>query len=159
MHKSPKLRLVKGDNATSTMIVTPMSYKTAETTASANYEGDRSKTVSIDIPESYEVVASKNMKNTYFVMNGNSRVATLYYSYEGGRGYSASDYITNVIAPKVSGLSSVSISTSGGVSSAMASSANSEFRVSSYGEWLVFVESTKANSDIAMAIANSVVVK
>lgn len=158
MHKMPKLTVVSNNNASSTVNVVPVNYKTAETVASASFEGDRSKTVSFDIPESYTVVAQKS-KNTYAVMNGASKVATLYYSYEGGRGYAPTDYVINNIATKVAGLSLVSTSTVGSADYATASTVNSDFKVGSYGEWLVMSESSKANSAEVDALLKSITVK
>lgn len=161
MHKSPKLTIVDNSNssASSTTSKTPVDYKTAETVASASYEGDRSKTISFDIPESYTVVPQKVMKNTYAVMNGANKVATLYYSYEGGRGYTAAEYINNVIAPKVAGLSTLATSTIANADYATVSTANSDFRVGSYGEWLVVAESSKSASSEVVDMLKSITVK
>ncbi len=158
MHRAPKLTIVNNGNTNASATTTPENYKTAETSASASFEGDRSKTVSFDIPESYTVVP-KASKNTYAIMNGSKTVATLYYSYEGGRGYTGADYLANNVAPKVAGLSSVSTTTVGTSDYANASTANSDFRVGAYGEWLVVSESLKSNSDEVSAILKSVTVK
>ncbi len=88
-------------------------------------------------------------------------VATLYVSYEGVRGYSAMDYISNMIAPHVSVINPTSTSTIGSYDWQAAESEGSEWRIASVdsGKWLIIVENRKSAHDVVEKVLESISVK
>lgn len=88
-------------------------------------------------------------------------VATFYISYEGARGYSPLDYISNMIAPHVSVIDPTGTSTIGSYDWQVAESEGSEWHIASVdgGKWLVIVENKKSTHDVVEKILESVSVK
>lgn len=90
-----------------------------------------------------------------------SPLVTIYFSYEGGRGYTPLDYIDNVIAPHVAIIEPTSTSTIGSYDWQGAESEGSEWHVAQVldGQWLVVVENKKVMHDIVNEMLSSFEVK
>jgi hypothetical protein len=88
-------------------------------------------------------------------------VVSIYFSYEGGRGYAPLDYIDNVIAPHVAIIEPTSTSTVGAYDWQGAESEGSEWHVAQVlgGQWLVVVENKKTEHDTVNEILSSFEVK
>lgn len=88
-------------------------------------------------------------------------LTTLYISYEGARGYTPSDYISNIIAPHVSVINEVGTTTIGLYDWQVVESEASEWRIASVdsGKWLIVVENKKSVHDTVEKILESVSVK
>jgi hypothetical protein len=136
--------------------VTSKSFQGSVTRA---FEGDNTLDYGFDLPET--ATATVSMDGALVkVSEMDAPVLAMYVSYEGGRGYSPEDYITNNIIPKVSNITQAGTTTVGGYDWTVVESANSEWHVASVenGNWLLVVENTKANHEKAMSVLSSVAV-
>lgn len=108
------------------------------------FEGDNVLGYTFDAP--IEATVSSQMDGALIQVNKDGELrASVYFSFEAGRGYSASDYIANVIAPKVSVVNPTGTTTLGAHDWQGVESAYSEWFITPVrnGEWLVVVESKK----------------
>ncbi len=124
------------------------------------FEGEHVLEYTFGIPETATTTIGMDGALVRVVDTGNPLV-TLYFSYEGGRGYSPIDYIDNVIAPHVAIINPTSTSTIGGYEWQGAESEGSEWYIAPVlnGEWLIVVENKKSVHDIAVDTLNSIEVK
>lgn len=148
-HKTaPKEAVVKGSS---------VSY---EGSVTRTFEGENKLVYSFDIPET--ATATVSMDGALVkVTNGVLPVVAMYMSYEGGRGYSSLDYISNNIIPKVSGVKTTGTTTIGGVLWTMAQSGTSEWYVGQVGDgqWLMVAEGKLANHDATVGLLESLKTK
>ena len=124
------------------------------------YEGDHMLEYSLNIPETAST--SVDMDGALIrITDQDVPLATMYISYEGGRGYSPMDYIDNVISPHVSVIDEVGTSTVGEYEWQIAESEGSEWHVtkSADGQWLLVVENKKSAHDIVNSVLESIKVK
>ena len=124
------------------------------------FEGEHVLDYSMDIPETSTTTVS--MEGALLrVTEETNPLVTIYFSYEGGRGYTPLDYINNKIAPQVSVIDPVGTTTIGGLDWQVAESEGSEWRIAQVmnGEWLIVTENKKSVHDIADSILNSIVLK
>lgn len=127
---------------------TPILMRTYSGEIHRIFEGDNKLSYSFDIPE--DATTTLGMDGSLLrITNGTSSYASIYISYEGGRGYTPMDYINYVIAPKVSTLTLTGTSTIGDYEWQGAESFASEWHVASLlnGNWLFIVENKKAVHD------------
>lgn len=82
------------------------------------------------------------------VKNASSSPMHFYFSYEGGRGYSADDYIKNNIANRVAVVKRETVA-HGANNWSVVHGVNSSWHVGAYGEWLVVVENLNADQETA----------
>jgi hypothetical protein len=141
-------------NATSTSL----SSKSFQGKITRVYEGENVLEYGMDIPETATATVSMDgalVKITDLDMP----VLAMYISYEGGRGYTPADYITNNIMPKVKGVSITGTTTVGGYDWDVAESEGSVWHVakSGNGSWLLVVENKKDVNEKAMPIIESIV--
>jgi hypothetical protein len=136
-HKSP----VKEAVVKSTM----MSFTGS---VSRMYEGENKLVYSFDIPSGSTTTTTMDGALVH-VTNGSTLYLAMYLSYEGGRGYSAEDYIKNVIVPQVRVLNITGTTTLGTTVWTTAESQNTEWHVGQVGngQWLMVVESPKVSHD------------
>jgi hypothetical protein len=112
------------------------------------YEGENKIVYTMDVPQT--ATATRSMDDALVTVDDNGMLyAAIYFSYEGGRGYSAADYMNQNIVPHVPVLEFTGTTTIGGVVWTTAESANSEWHVGQVGNgaWLMVVESKKVNHD------------
>lgn len=132
--------------------------KKVEGSVVSEYEGEHTLSYSFDIPED-ATSTLKNDSGTILHVNNASGtlVAAFYFSYEGGRGYSAHDYITNVTAKKVSTLTVTGETKIGNSMGAEAESNGTEWKVmpARDGEFLVVIEYPKSQKEVAQEIIDS----
>jgi hypothetical protein len=124
------------------------------------YEGENKLVYGMDIPET--AVSEVSMDDALVTIKDNGALyAAVYMTYEGGRGYSAQDYINNVVAPQVHALTVTGTTTIGGMLWTKAESTNSEWHVGQVGDgqWLMVVESKKANHDSIVEMLTSLTTK
>lgn len=117
------------------------------------FEGEHTLAYGLDLPET--ATATVSMDGALVKVTDNDMpVLAMYVSFEGGRGYSPTDYITKNIVPKVSGVMLVEPKTVGEYEWVVAQSANSEWHVAQVenGKWLLVVENKKADSEKALAV-------
>lgn len=88
-------------------------------------------------------------------------IVAMYISYEGGRGYSPADYITNVIVPSVKAITEVGTTTIGSYEWDVVESEWSVWHVGKVanGNWLLVVENRKTENEKALPIIESIVTK
>lgn len=109
------------------------------------FEGDHTIFYSLDIPEM--ATSTIGMDGALVkVIEGNVSYASMYFSYEGGRGYMPQDYIRNVIVPRVPALIIMGTTTIGSYTWTIAQSDQSEWHVGQVGDgsWLLVVESKRS---------------
>ena len=136
--------------------VTSKSFQGSVTRA---FEGDNTLEYGFDLPET--ATATVAMDGALVkVSEMDASVLAMYVSFEGGRGYSPSDYITNNIIPKVRGITEVGTTSIGGYEWTVVESANSQWHVASVenGNWLLVVENKKVDTEKAVSILSSVAV-
>ena len=140
----------------SSSVVTSKSFQGSVTKV---FEGDNTLEYGFNLPET--AIATVAMDGALVkVTEMDLPVLAMYVSFEGGRGYSPSDYITNNIIPKVSGITQVGTTSISGYDWTVVESANSEWHVASVenGNWLLVVENKKSDSEKAMSILSSLAV-
>ena len=140
-----------------------MGAKDFAATVSSDFEGKNIAAVTFKNSSDLTVTQGTAAKTKYFYVTNASgtNVATIYMSYEGGRGYSAANYIAEVIAkfvPSISAPSSVSYASTSWL---YVSAAASEWHVAPVrdGEWLVVVENKKSNHDAMTSVYETLMVK
>ena len=125
-----------------------------------SYEGENKAVYSFYIPE--EATTTLSMDGALVrVENDNNLYAAIYFSYEGGRGYVAEEYINRVVAPQVRIVEVGATSTIGAYTWTTAASENTEWHVAQVGDgqWLMVVESPKSNHDRVLDMLDSLDVK
>ncbi len=133
--------------------------KTYSSSVSRFFEGDNKIEYSFDIPE--YATATIDMDGALIkITSTSSPYATIYISYEGGRGFTALDYINEIIAPHVSVINPKNISTIGTHTWQVAESEGSEWHIAPLrnNEWLFIVENRKVNHDVVEKTLESLVV-
>lgn len=124
------------------------------------HDGENKLVYSMDVP--ITATSTKSMDDALVNVTDNGALYMAYYmDYEGGRGYSALDYIHHNITPKVRGLVVVGTTTIRGVIWTVAETANSEWHVGQVGDgqWIMVVESKKALHDKVMETLGSLTTK
>lgn len=124
------------------------------------YEGDNTLEYGFDIPENATTSIEKDgalVKAT----EGDALLAALYFSYEGGRGYTPADYISNVIVPNVKAVTETGTTTIGSHDWTVVESEWSVWHIapSTNGQWLVVVENKKTQAEKAAVILESLSTK
>ncbi len=124
-----------------------------------NFEGENKTEVSFDHDETLSVTQGEGNKSKYFYLNNASgtKVATIYMSYEGGRGYAAEDYVKEVLLKAVPSAKMEDSMTHGSGTWLKVSSINSVWHIKSSEDkqWVTLIENTKANSDIMKDVLSS----
>lgn len=140
------------------MVKTPTTL--VEGTVTRFFEGEWVLGYAFDMPEGATTTVERDGSIVKVTEEGNL-LSAMYFSYEGGRGYSAEDYINNVIAPNVSMVTTVGTTTIGSADWVVAEGATSVWHVASVkgGEWLVVAESKKGSNEKALEILESLTTK
>ena len=123
------------------------------------FEGENTLQYGFDLPET--ATATVTMDGALIkVTDSEAPVFAMYVSFEGGRGYSPREYVSNVIMPKVKGITQLGTTTIAGREWTVVASANSEWRIASVenGAWLLVVENKKADSEKTVTLLESVAV-
>ena len=120
----------------------------------AAYEGDHVFNYKLAIAENATTSLEKDNRLLKISSASTTKPLYYYFSYEGGRGYTASDYITNVLAKSVQIIKRETM-TNGDNTWTVARSANSSWHIANFGEWLVVVENSNLDKDIATASISS----
>lgn len=124
------------------------------------FEGDNVLEYGLDLPEN--ATTSIDMDGALVkISEGDTSLAQVYFSFEGGRGYSPEDYITNKIVTKVAAVTPKENVTIGSHDWSVVESEWSVWHVarSSNGKWLIVVENKKADNDKAGALIESIITK
>lgn len=131
-----------------------------EGSVTRKFEGDHVINYSFNIPET--ATSAVSMDGALVRVSRISGVgSSVYFSYEGARGYSAKDYLADKIAPAVSVLTETGTTTLGGYEWLTATSAGSEYYIASTedGQWLIVVEAKKVLHDDALELLRSINLK
>lgn len=127
------------------------------------FEGENKAEVSFEHDKSLKVTQGEGNKSKYFYVTNASgtSVATVYMSYEGGRGYDAAEYVKEVLLKAVPSAKSEAVMASSSSTWLKVSSTNSVWHVKSSEnkQWITLVENTKVNSDIVKSVLDTIVVK
>lgn len=150
-------KFTKGDNGTSGT-ESQMELRTANVSGQVvrTFEGDHTLSYAFDIPEMSS--SSVDMEGGLVrVVGATGLEASVYFSYEGARGYSPVDYISEVIALHVPVIDVTGTASIGGYEWTTAETAGSEWYIAQTADkqWLVVVEAKKTNHDIVMALVSS----
>jgi hypothetical protein len=139
-----------------TPVNTVVHMKTVSGEVTRTFEGEHKLQYSFDIPETATTTIS--MEGALIrITDGANLLATVYLSYEGGRGYTALDYIDQTIAPKVAVVTPTGTTTVGVYDWQTAATTGSEWHLASLGngEWLAVVESRKTSHNMVVRILES----
>jgi len=119
------------------------------------FEGDHVLKYSFDIPE--DASTSIDMDGALVNVIGSSGTqASVYFSYEGARGYTPEDYISNVVALHVPVINLTGTTTIGGYEWVTAETAGSEWYLSpANNEWLIVIEAKKSSQEATNALLSS----
>ena len=139
-----------------------MIMRTAKVTGEVKrvFEGDHIINYSFNIPELASTTVDMDGALVKIVSDKGSN-ANVYFSYEGARGFSPKDYLTEKIAPHVPVIEDTGVSTVGSYEWTMAESAGSEWFIAptSDKQWLIVVEAKKAVHDETLELLKSMEVK
>jgi hypothetical protein len=139
---------------------TDLSSKSFQGKVVKNFEGEHALEYGFDIPETATTTVEKEGALAK-VFNNADMVTAMYVSYEGGRGYSPADYITNVIVPNVPAITDAGTTTLGGYDWTVVESQWSVWHVAATADrqWLLVVENKKTQSEAANQVIESIVTK
>ncbi len=118
--------------------------KTFEGTLTSNFEGTSTVKYAFVYDGAYSATSTK--PKYAFIKEGTSTIATIYFSYEGGRGYSAADYVSQVIKKSVPSISAALEMMHGDSPWTKTSSVGTDWHIMSSGEYLTVIESSKQNT-------------
>lgn len=124
------------------------------------FEGENKIIYSFDIPK--DATTTIGMDGALIkIVDGVNPYASIYISYEGGRGYTSLDYIYNIISPHVSVINPTGVSLIGQYEWQKAESEGSEWHIASLlnGEWLIVVENKKTAHDSVQGMLTSMKVE
>lgn len=124
--------------------------KTFEGEVSSNFEGPNTVKYAFVYDGAYTATSTK--PKYVFVKQGTSTIATIYFSYEGGRGYTPVDYINQVIKKAVPSVSAPVDMMYGDSSWTKSSSVGTDWHVFASGEYLAVIESSKSNTSKIQSI-------
>lgn len=128
--------------------ITKTTTQTLEGEVKRFFQKDNIISYVLDIPEG--ATSTTTMDGALVkVTTGQTPYVSMYFSYEGSRGYMPTQYIKNVIAPRVPGVSVVGTTTVGSYTWMVAQSAGSEWHVAQVGDgqWLLVVENKRTLHD------------
>ena len=125
-----------------------------------SFEGDNTLEYSFSLPETATTSIGKDGALVK-ITDGGLPLVAMYLSFEGARGYSPADYITNNIVPNVKAITSNGTVTLGSYEWEVVESEWSVWHIakSANGAWLMVVENKKDVSDKANAIIESISTK
>lgn len=134
--------------------------KTYSSKVSRFYEGDNIIDYSFDIPE-YATTTTEMDGAFTKITTSTSSYATVYVSYEGGRGFTPLGYIDEIIAPHVSVINPLSEEMIGNYKWQVAESEGSEWYIAQVAneQWLFIVENKKVNHDLVQKTLESLKIK
>lgn len=120
------------------------------------FEGENKISYALDIPETATSTVGMNGALLQ-VVDGGVPFVSMYFSYEGGRGYMPINYIKSIIVPQVRALTIVGTTTVGSYDWTVAQSDQSEWHVAQVGDgsWLVVVENKRTLHDKAMGVLDT----
>lgn len=146
---------VTTDESTSTMMMSSFSGSVTR-----SFEGDTTLEYTFSLPESATTSVEKDGALVK-VSDAGVPVAAMYFSFEGARGYSPADYITNTIVPNVKAITSNGTVTIGSYDWDVVESEWSVWHVakSTDGKWLIVVENKKDVNQEANTIIESISTK
>jgi hypothetical protein len=124
--------------------------KTFEGEVSSNFEGPNTVKYAFVYDGAYTATSTK--PKYVFIKEGTTTIATIYMSYEGGRGYTGKDYVNQVIKKVVAGISAPVDTTDDYGTWTKASSASTDWNILSAGEYLAVIESSKLNTSKIVSI-------
>ena len=126
------------------------------------FEGDNKAVVSFSYNDTLTVEQGVDAKSKYFyIKNATGTVATIYASFEGGRGYSENDYLLQVIKKAVPSVSAPAPQVHGSTTWAYAATAGTEWNTAPFktGSWVIVVENKKSNTSLVKTILDTMEVK
>jgi hypothetical protein len=130
---------------------------------SHNFEGTQSASITFKHDKNQTVEQGTDSKSKYFyIKNADGQtLATIYMSYEGGRGFSAVDYLSEVIAKAVPTVSAPITMNHASTTWMYAATANSEWHImpSTDGAWLLIMENKKENGKSVTSVKETIVIK
>ncbi len=137
--------LAKGNDKEKEEMVNPNTIKGEVT---AIFEGEHKLNYELVLADGATTSLSKNNKLLTVKSASSTSPIYFYFSYEGGRGYSAADYINNNIAPSTNLIKRETMQ-HGENNWSVVRSTNSSWHVGSFGEWLVVIENSNMDKDLA----------
>lgn len=136
------------------VVTTPT--RLVEGTVTRFFEGEQLLGYAFDIPETATTSVERE-GSLVKVTDGADLLVAMYFSYEGGRGYTPNDYIKNVITPNVRVATVTGTTTLGSYEWTIVEGVTSVWHVASVknGEWLVVAETKKGEDERGLDILDS----
>jgi len=133
--------------------VSTVSKKSFQGSVMRMFEGENVLEYGFDLPETATATISMDGALVKIADEG-MPVLAMYASFEGSRGYAPMDYVVKNIIPKVGAVSDMGNKVVGEDEWTVVASKNSEWHITKVagGKWLLVVENTKANSEKAIAL-------
>ena len=134
----------------------PQKMLTISGKVTREFEGSNELSYVFDIPD-YATSTVSSDGNLIKISDATSTRVTVYFTYEGGRGLTPREYISEIIAPHVSVVEETGTTTMGNYEWQMAETSGSNWHIASLknGEWIVAIESKKVWSVEADKLVNS----
>ncbi len=120
----------------------------------AIYEGEHTLNYKLALADNATTSLEKDNRLLKISSASTTKPLYYYFSYEGSRGYTADDYINNVLAKSVQ-IVKREVVTHGENNWTVVRSVNSSWYIATFGEWLLVIESSNADKDIAIASISS----
>jgi hypothetical protein len=135
-----------------------VAMKSFQGSVTKEWEGSNTLEYGFDLPETATTTTDKDGA-LVSVLDNDAPVLEMYTSFEGARGYTPADYISNVIVPNFSAITDDGTTTIGSYEWTVVESRWSEWHIASVanGNWLLVVENKKADHDKANTIIESMV--
>jgi hypothetical protein len=126
-----------------------------------NFEGENVLEYGFTLPDGATTTVEQDGALVKVTDSSSTLLTAMYFSYEGGRGYSPEDYITHNIVPHVSAVTSAGTTTIGMHEWTVVESEFSVWHVakSDNGQWLIVVENRKDVADKALVVLESILTK
>ncbi len=137
--------LVKDNDTDKGGIVNP---NTMVGEVTAIFEGEHKLNYELVLAERATTSLSKNNRLLTVKSASSTSPIYFYFSYEGGRGYGAADYINNNIAPNTNLIKRETMQ-HGNNNWTVVRSANSSWHVGAFRDWLVVIENNNLDKDLA----------
>ena len=134
-----------------------VSFKSFQGSVTRQWEGTTTLEYGFDLPETSTTTVERDGALVK-VAEGTMPVMAMYVSFEGARGFSPADYVSNIIVPQVSAVTDMGTTTIGDYDWTVVASEWSEWHIAptSDGKWLLVVENKKADSDKAKGILETI---
>ena len=151
---------MKNDDSISEATTTEMKVTSFNGSVTKIFEGENVLNYGFDVAETATTTVEKEGALVK-VADARIPVVAVYFSFEGGRGYSPADYISNIIVPNVKAVTTKENVTLGAHDWSVVESEWSVWHIakSANGQWLIVTENKKTENEKAAPVIESIITK